>query len=161
MTTSDVDALILRLGSLERSCLRWRAFGACLAVVLAILGIAGAVAPPAKLLTLQTLRIVDERGKERIVLDGTGGQADLSLYGDDEADRIGLAVGIGGAAMFTFNDPVTKEDRLLMGLTKSGDPLLIMKDSEGVTRLGAGVYPKGGPGIRLLDASKKVIARMP
>jgi hypothetical protein len=161
MTTSDVDALILRLGSLERSCLRWRAFGACLAVVLAILGIAGAVAPPPKLLTLQTLRIVDEKGKERIVLDATGGDATLSVCDAGQAPRILLGVAPDKASFLMFGEGASETNRIMFGMGNTGAPLLLMKDTEGKIRLDAGVYPKAGAMLRIRDASKKMLVKLP
>jgi hypothetical protein len=157
----DFDSLIVRLASLERSCTRWRAFGACLAVVLVLLGTAGAMAPAEKVLTVQTLRVVDEKGKERVVLEGTGGAPGLAVYDAEETSRVILGVARDGAAFLMFAEGETETNRIMLGLNADGVPLLLMKDEKGVARLGAGVYAKVGPGLRMLDASKKVIARMP
>jgi hypothetical protein len=161
MTTSDLDALILRLGSLERSCLRWRAFGACLAAALAVLGLAGAVAPGGRDLTVETLRVVDARGKIRILLSAGEGVAEVAVNDRDEANRILIGVAKDGGAFAMFAEPGTEKNRIMFGVGASGAPLLLMKDPEGVNRLSMGVYAKVGPMVRILDASKKVLVKLP
>lgn len=128
-----------RLKEIERE-LRWwrRSAIAGLAVVAVML--AGAMAEPReKELRVETLRIVDDEGKDRLVLTARKGIPDM-----------------------TFLDP-KGHTRMTLDIAEDERPVLVVSDSgESANRVSLGI-DKGSPTVQLYDAEtkKKVVLSVP
>jgi hypothetical protein len=151
-----------RLDRMERQLRRWRR-GAAAALGLAALAVAGAMAePPLKELAVKTLRIVDDAGKDRIVLSSNPEDADIILYDPSGKSRLTLDVAKDRRPVLLFADESGKEsNRLVLGLEDEGHPALQLFDGTGRKRVAIGIPKEGGPVIRVLDENGKLRMRFP
>lgn len=151
-----------RLDRMERQLRRWRR-GAVAGLGLAAVAVAGAMAqPPAKELVVKTLRVVDDAGKDRIVLSSNPDEADLTLFDPSGKSRLTLDVAKDRRPVLLFADESNKEsNRLVLGLEDEGHPALLLYDGTGHKRVAFGIPKEGGPVIRILDESGKLRMRFP
>lgn len=151
-----------RIDRMERQLKRWRR-GALAALGLALVVIAGAMAaPPVKELSVRTLRVVDDTGKDRIVLTANPEEADLTFFDPSGKSRLTLDVAKDRRPVLYFSDETNKEsNRLTLGLEDEGHPALMLYDGNGKKRVSFGIPKEGGPVIRVLDENEKLRMRFP
>jgi hypothetical protein len=152
-----------RLARLERQVHYWRR-GALIALGLASVVVAGAMLdPPLKELRVKTLRIVDDAGKDRMVLTADPDKADMTFFDPSGKSRLTLDIAKDRRPVLIFaHDSDDKDsDRLTLGLEEEGHPGLILYDSAGRKRVAFGIPKEGGPVIRVLDDKGKLQTRFP
>ena len=116
-----------RLDRLERGLRRWRSVGI---VALSLATVVAAVAmadPPAKELRVETLRIVEQNGRERIILTAVPGVPDMTFLDPSGHTRLTLDIA-------DDNKPVLYPAR--GGLTRSRESrivLLSLGESKGLS----------------------------
>jgi hypothetical protein len=148
-----------RLGRVERELRLWR-LGGILTLSLAAVVVAGATAEPsAKELRVQTLRIVDREGKDRIVLTAEPKIPDMTFLDPAGKSRLTLDIADDHKPVLAFSES-GKESRLTLGL-EEGTPMLNLFDQAGKKRVAFGIPKAGGSLIRLLDANEKLQLRFP
>ncbi len=151
-----------RLDRLERQVSRWRR-GALAMVGVAALAVAGAMAePPAKELTVKKLRVVDDTGRDRIVLSADPVEADLTFYDPSGKSRLTIDVAKDRRPVLQFSDDANKESsRMTLGLEDEGHPALTLYDGAGRRRVTFGIGKLGGPVLRVLDENGRLQTRFP
>lgn len=151
-----------RLDRLERQLRRWRRGALALAGVTA-LAVAGAMAqPPAKELTVKKLRVVDDAGKDRIVLSADPVEADLTFFDPSGKSRLTIDVAKDRRPVLQFSDDANKESsRMTLGLEDEGHPALTLYDGSGRRRVTFGIGKQGGPVLRVLDENGRLQTRFP
>ena len=162
MSESVTREMLDRLDRMERQLRRWRR-GTIAALGLAAVAVAGAMsAPPVQEMKVKTLRIVDDSGRDRIVLTADPSQTDMTFYDPSGKSRLTLDVAKDRRPVLVFADEAGKESsRLVMGLEEEGRPALMLYDGKGRKRLAMGLSNEGGPVIRILDENEKLKMRFP
>jgi hypothetical protein len=123
--------------------------------------VAGAQADPTtKELCVQTLRIVDREGKERIVLTAEPKDPDLSFLDPAGKSRLTLDIADDHKPVLQFSEAGEEKGRLTMGI-EDGAPMLQIYDRTGTKRLMFGVPKAGGPALRILDENGRMQMRFP
>jgi hypothetical protein len=151
-----------RVELVERQLRRWRR-GAAVAIGLVVVVVAGAMAaPPLKDFSVRTLRIVDDAGRDRIVLTADPQQADLTFFDPSGKSRLTLDVAKDRRPLLIFSDESGKvSNRMTLGVEDEGVPGLVLYDSAGRKRVALGIPKEGGPVIRVLDEHEKLKMRFP
>ena len=117
---------------------------------------------PAKELSVKKLRVVDDAGKDRIVLSADPVEADLTFFDPSGKSRLTIDVAKDRRPVLQFSDESNKEsNRLTLGLEDEGHPALILYDGEGRNRVSFGIPKQGGPVIRVLDEKGRLQMRFP
>ena len=148
-----------RLGRMERELRRWR-LGATLVLPLTAVVIAGAMsAPPTQELRATTLRIVDQQGRDRIVLTAEPKIPDMIFLDPEGKSRLTLDIAEDHKPVLSFSES-GKESRLTVGL-EDGTPMLNLYDQAGKKRVAFGIHKAGGAVIRILDAKEQLLKRFP
>lgn len=163
MATENCDEeLRARLERLEAELRRWRRGGLALAG-LGVLTLVGAMAaPPVQELKAKVLRIVDDSGKDRIVLSSNPDEADITLLDPAGKGRLTLDIAKDRRPTLQFSDESHEEtNRIVLGLEDSGHPALLLYDGDGRKRLTIGLPKDGGPVIRVLDERERLRMRFP
>ncbi len=162
MSDRSNSEVLERLERMERQLRGWRR-GAVAALGVAVVAIAGAMAaPPARELVAKSLRIVDDAGRDRIVLSADPLHADMIFLDPSGKSRLTLDVVKDRHPVLIFADESGKEsNRLVLGLEDQGHPALLLYDSQGRKRLALGIPKDGGPVMRVLDENEKLKMRFP
>ena len=144
-----------RFNRMERELRRWRR-GALLVLALAGVGIAGAMANPAEKgeLRIRTLRIVDDAGKDRIVLTAEPKVPDMTFLDPSGQSRLTLDIAEDHKPVLLFSDAGSKSSCLSLAID-NGSPLLELVDPATRKRVSFSV-PKGGPMIRVFGEDGKL-----
>jgi hypothetical protein len=154
------DEIRERLDRMERALRRWR-WGAGIVLTLGTVAVAAAMADPAaRELRVQTLRIVDQEGKDRIVLSADKKSADLTLLDPDGKGRLTLDIASDHKPMLQFSEAGEEKGNLTIGIEEGG-PMLQIFDRDGKKRLVLGVPKAGGPVLRILDENERIKTRFP
>jgi hypothetical protein len=149
-----------RLYRMERELRRWRLAGG-LTVALAVVTAACAMAPPpAKELSVRTLRVVDPGGKDRIVLTAEPGVPDMIFFDPAGKSRLTLDIADDEKPVLVLSESSKAKSRMTLGL-EGGAPMLQFYDGAGKKRVSFGVPKEGGPVIRILDANERLQTRLP
>ena len=149
-----------RLSRMERELRYWRV-GGILALSLVAVVVAGAMAgPPAKELSVETLRIVERGGKERIVLTAVQGIPDMTFLDPAGQSRLTLDIADDHKPELRVSESGKGKGRLTLGI-EDGSPILQLYDRDGKKRVTLGVPKDTGALIRILDADGKVQGRFP
>jgi hypothetical protein len=149
-----------RLNRLERELRSWR-LGGMLALSLAIVIVAAAMAqPPAKELRVETLKIVQNDGKERIVLTAVPGVPDMTFLDPAGESRLTLDIANDHKPVLMVADTAKGKGNLVLGI-EDGSPSLQLYDRDGKKRVTLGVPKDTGALIRIYDAQGKVQGRFP
>jgi hypothetical protein len=150
-----------RLDRMERELRRWR-LGALGAVSLTVLVVAaGALAEPAKRLSVQTLKLVDREGKERIVLTAEEGIPDMTFLDPSGKSRLTLDITQDRIPVLLFSESGEEKNGLTLGFGEEEGPMLQFYDSKGKKRIAIAAPPKGKPYLRFLDDQGRLLARFP
>lgn len=150
-----------RLGRMERELRRWR-LGTLAALSLAgVLALGGMAAPAAKELRVQTLRIVDKDGKDRMVMTAEPGIPDMTFLDPSGKSRLTLDIADDRRPVLLFSESGKESGRLTLGLEEEGVPMLQLYDDSGKKRITFGVPKNGGPVLRVLDKDEKLQIRFP
>jgi hypothetical protein len=149
-----------RLERLERELRRWR-LGGLMLVALAIVAVAGAMAqPPARETRVETLRIVQQDGRERIVLTAVPGVPDMTFLDPAGNTRLTLDIADDSKPVLAISESGAARGRLTLGI-ENGSPILQLYDREGTRRVTIGVPRDVGALIRIYDEEGKLQARFP
>jgi hypothetical protein len=153
--------ILQRLDRMERELRRWR-LGALAALALAVVGVAaGALAEPAKELSVRTLKLVDRGGKERIILSAQEGIPDMTFLDPDGKGRLTLDITEDRIPVLLFSESGEAKNGLSLGFGEDEGPMLKLYDHNGKTRVIIAAPPKGKPYLRFLDEQGKLLARFP
>ncbi len=148
-----------RLSRMERELRRWRLGGTLLLTLTAVV-VAGAMAAPAvQEMRVTTLRIVDQQGKDRIVLTAEPKIPDMIFFDPAGKSRLTLDIAEDHKPVLSFSES-GKESRLTIGL-EEGTPMLNLYDQAGKKRVAFGIPKVGGGIIRILDANEQLQKRFP
>jgi hypothetical protein len=149
-----------RLDRMERALRRWR-LGGIVTLAAATVAFAGAMAdPPAKELRVETLRIVEQGGRERIILTAVPGVPDMTFLDPSGHSRLTLDIADDNKPVLTISESGHAKGRLTLGI-ENGSPVLQLYDREGVRRVTIGIPRDIGALIRTFDANGKVQGRFP
>jgi hypothetical protein len=149
-----------RLSRMERELRRWR-LGGIAALALATVVVAVAMAdPPAKELRVETLRIVEQSGKERIVLTAVPGVPDMTFLDASGRTRLTLDIADDSKPVLVISESGHEKGRLTLGI-ENGSPTLQLYDRDGVKRVTIGIPKDIGALIRTYDSAGKVQGRFP
>jgi hypothetical protein len=149
-----------RLDRMERELRAWR-LGGLLALALAVVVVAGAMAqPPAKELRVETLRIVERNGKDRIVLTAVPGVPDMTFLDPGGHTRLTLDIADDNKPVLVVSESGRAKGRLELGI-ENGSPMLQLYDREGVKRVTIGIPRDVGALIRTFDADGRLQGRFP
>ncbi len=150
-----------RLDRIERELRRWR-LGALAALSLAVIvGTAGALAEHAKDLRVQTLRLVDQQGKERIILTAEEGIPDMTFLDPAGKGRLTLDITEDRTPVLLFSESGEEKNGLTLGFGEEEGPMLQFFDNKGKKRITIAAPPKGKPYLRFMDDQGKLIFRFP
>jgi hypothetical protein len=123
---------------MERELRRWRLGGI---VTLALATVVAAVAmadPPAKEMRVETLRIVEHDGKERIVLTAVPGVPDMTFLDPAGRTRLALDIADDNKPVLVISESGHAKGRLALGI-ENGSPMLQLYDRDGVKRVTIGI----------------------
>jgi hypothetical protein len=149
-----------RLNRMERELRYWR-LGGILTLSLATVVVAGAMAqPPAKELRVETLRIVERDGKDRIVLTAVPGVPDMTFLDPGGLTRLTLDIADDNKPELLVAESGKAKGRLTLGI-ENGSPILQLYDRNGTKRVALGIPKDVGALIRVFDAEGRVQARLP
>lgn len=153
----EINGRLLRM---ERELRRGRV-GAVVALGIATVAVLTAMAGPEnKELRVQTLRIVDDAGKDRIVLTAEPNVPDMTFLDPSGQTRLTLDIAEDQKPVLLFNDAGHESNRLSMGI-EDGTPTLQLYDASTKKRLSF-VVPKGGiPMIRIFGEDGKLRKKYP
>src|SRR4051794_32889569 len=114
MSESMATEMHERLDRMEGQLRRWRR-GTVAALGLAVVVVACAMgAPPVQELSVKTLRIVDDTGRDRIVLTADPLQADMTFFDPSGKSRLPLDVAKDRRPVLIFADEQGKESNRLV-----------------------------------------------
>jgi hypothetical protein len=119
-----------RLNRVERELRFWRLAGA-VGLSVAVVVIAGAMAQPlAKELRVETLRIVQGDGRERIVLTAVPGVPDMTFLDPGGQTRLTLDIADDQKPVLVVSESGKSKGRLTLGI-ENGTPMLQLYDRDG------------------------------
>jgi hypothetical protein len=150
-----------RFNHLERELRRWKCGALVLFSVAALLVVGGMAAPAANELSVRTLRIVDQAGKDRIVLTAEAGIPDMTFLDPSGKSRLTLDIADDQRPVLFFSEPGKESGRLTIGLEQEGVPMLQLYDGAGKKRITFGIPKEGGPVLRVLDKDERLKVRFP
>lgn len=149
-----------RLNRLECELRYWRT-GCMVALAAATVLVAAAMAqPPAKELRVETLKIVQNDGKERIILTALPGVPDMTFLDPAGDSRLTLDIANDHKPVLKVADTTKGKGNLVLGI-EDGSPSLQLFDRDGKRRVTMGVPKDTGALIRIFDADGKVQGRFP
>jgi hypothetical protein len=149
-----------RLNRVERELRYWRV-GGMLALAVATVVIAGAMAePPAKEQRVETLRVVQRDGKERIVLTAVPGVPDMTFLDPAGHTRLTLDIADDNRPLVVISESGQAKGRLEIGI-ENGSPRLQLFDRDGTKRVVLGVPKDVGALIRTFDEHGRIQGRFP
>jgi hypothetical protein len=149
-----------RLERLERGLRRWRSVSM---VALSLATVVAAVAmadPPAKELRVETLRIVEQNGRERIILTAVPGIPDMTFLDPSGHTRLTLDIADDNKPVLVVSESGQAKGRLTLGI-ENGTPMLQLYDQHGVRRVTLGVPKDIGALIRIYDEEGRLQGRVP
>jgi hypothetical protein len=144
------DALTARLAALERSHRRLRALVAILALALAAAALLGA--GDDGVLSGRTLKLLDEKGRLRVLLTTNTG---LSFLDDAGRPRAMVGLDAAGTPGLVLNGDAS---RAILNVNHDGPALTLMGDRGGLRAILALV--RGEPGLVFFDAQEQERARL-
>jgi hypothetical protein len=159
---SELAEVRARLERMERALQRWKQGTALLVLGLAACAVLGGAATegPPKEFQVQTLRIVDRGGKDRIVLTADPSSPDLTFLDPSGKSRLTLDLAADQRPVVQFSDTGEEKGRLTLGM-EDGAPLLQLYDHAGRKRVVFGVPKEHGPVLRILDDNERTQMRFP
>jgi hypothetical protein len=116
--------------------------------------------PPAKELRVETLKIVERGGKERIVLTAVPGVPDMTFLDPAGQGRLTLDIADDHKPVLRVAETAKGKGHLILGI-EDGSPMLQLYDRDGRRRVTLGVPKDTGALIRIFDADGKVQGRFP
>jgi hypothetical protein len=149
-----------RLSRLERELRYWRLAGIVFLCVAAVVVTGAMDQPPAKELRVETLRIVEPDGKDRIVLTAMPGVPDMTFLDPGGHTRLTLDIADDNKPVLVVAESGKAKGRLTLGI-ENGSPMLQLYDRDGTKRVTLGVPKDVGSLIRMFDAEGRVVGRIP
>lgn len=149
-----------RLERLEREVRRWRTGGILLLAAGMVVGACAMADPPARELRVETLRIAQPNGRDRIVLTATPGIPDMTFLDPEGHTRLTLDIADDSRPVLAISEFGQAKGKLTLGI-ENGSPVLQLYDREGTRRVTIGVPRDIGALIRTYDAQGKLQGRFP
>jgi len=158
--TEFEDQTRRRLDRMERELRYWR-WGGVLTLSLAVVAVASAMAQaPAKELSVETLRIVERNGKDRLVLTAMPGIPDMTFLDPMGQSRLTLDIAGDERPVLAISESGHEKGRLTIGI-ENGSPMLRLYDKAGKMRVVLGIPQEIGSLIRILDTDGSILGRLP
>jgi hypothetical protein len=149
-----------RLKRIERELRYWRVGGILTLAAVVVAGLTAMADPPAKELRVETLRIVQRDGKDRIVLTAIPEIPDMTFYDPTGHARLTLDVANDKQPELAIAESGKEKGRLAIGI-ENGTPVLRLYDRAGKLRVSMGVPQDVGALIRIFDEEGRVLGRLP
>ncbi len=149
-----------RLKRIERELGYWRVGGLLTLAAAVVAGLTAMADPPAKELRVETLRIVQRDGKDRIVLTAIPQIPDMTFYDPSGHARLTLDIANDKQPELAIAEAGKEKGRLAIGID-NGTPVLRLYDRAGKLRVSMGVPNDVGALIRILDEEGRVLGRLP
>jgi len=149
-----------RLNRIERELRYWRIGGLFTLAAAAVVGLAAMADPPAKELRVETLRIVQRDGKDRLVLTAIPEIPDMTFYDPTGHARLTLDIANDKEPELAIAESGKEKGRLAIGID-NGTPVLRLYDRTGKLRVSMGVPQDVGSLIRIFDEEGRVLGRLP
>ena len=109
---------------------------------------------------VETLKIVERNGKERIILTAVPGVPDMTFLDPAGQSRLTLDIADDHKPVLSVSDTAKGKGRLVLGI-EDGSPIVQLYDRDGKRRVTLGVPKDTGALIRTYDADGKVQGRFP
>jgi hypothetical protein len=116
--------------------------------------------PPAKELRVETLKIVERSGKERVVLTAVPGIPDMTFLDPAGQGRLTLDIAEDHKPVLRVSESNKGKGSLVLGI-EDGSPNVQLYDRDGKKRVTLGIPKDTGALIRLFDADGKIQGRFP
>jgi hypothetical protein len=149
-----------RLNRLERELRYWRVGGVLVLSLAAVVVTCAMAQPPAKELRVETLRIVEPSGKDRLVLTAVPRVPDMSFLDPGGETRLTLDIADDNKPELVVAESGKAKGRLTLGI-ENGSPMLQLYDRDGTKRVAIGVPKDVGSLIRIFDTEGRVLGRIP
>jgi hypothetical protein len=143
---------------MERELRYWRMGGIILLSFATVVIAAATDGPPAKELRVETLKIVERGGKERIILTAVPGVPDMTFLDPTGQGRLTLDIADDHKPVLRVTETAKGKGHLVLGI-EDGSPMLQLFAREGKRRVTLGVPKDTGALIRIFDAEGKVQGR--
>ena len=109
---------------------------------------------------VETLRIVEPDGKDRIVLTAVPRVPDMTFVDPGGHTRLTLDIADDNKPELVVAESGKAKGRLTLGI-ENGSPMLQLYDRDGTKRVAIGVPKDIGSLIRIFDAEGRVLGRIP
>jgi hypothetical protein len=149
-----------RLNRIERELRYWRIGGLLTLAAAIVAGLTAMADPPAKELRVETLRIVQRDGKDRIVLTAIPEIPDMTFFDPMGKARLTLDIANDKQPELAIAESGKDKGRLAIGID-NGTPVLRLYDRAGKMRVSMGVPHDVGALIRIFDEEGRVQGRLP
>jgi hypothetical protein len=149
-----------RLNRMDRELRYWRLGGIVTLAVAAVVAAGAWADPPAKELRVETLRIVEPNGKDRIVLTAVPGVPDMTFLDPGGHTRLTLDIADDNRPVLVISESGKTKGRLELGI-ENGSPTLQLYDRDGVKRVTIGIPKDIGALIRTYDEKGRIQGRFP
>jgi hypothetical protein len=149
-----------RLNRIERELRYWRIGGILTLACVFVAGLTAMADPPAKELRVETLRIVQRDGKDRIVLTAIPEIPDMTFFDPSGHARLTLDIANDKQPELAIAESGEHKGRLAIGID-NGTPVLRLYDRAGKMRVSMGVPQDVGALIRIFDEEGRVLGRLP
>jgi hypothetical protein len=154
------DQTQTRLNRIERELRWWRMGGTVILAATAVAGLAAMGDPPAKELRVETLRIVQPDGKDRLVLTAIPEIPDMTFLDPMGKARLTLDIAKDKDPELAIAESGKEKGHLAIGID-NGTPVLRLYDRSGRLRVSMGVPHDVGSLIRIFNEDGSVVARLP
>ena len=138
----------------------WRLGGIVTLAVATVVAAAAMDDPPAKELRVETLKIVERDGKERIILTAVPGVPDMTFLDPAGQSRLTLDIADDHKPVLVISESGKAKGRLVLGI-ENGSPMLQLYDRDGKKRVTIGVPKDTGALIRIFDEKGRIQGRFP
>ena len=149
-----------RLNRMERELKYWRIAGVVCLALATVVAAAAMDDPPAKEMRVETLKIVERGGKERIVLTAVPGVPDMTFLDPAGQGRLTLDIADDHKPVLRVSESDKGKGSLVLGI-EDGSPNLQLYDRDGKKRVTLGVPKDTGALIRMFDADGQITGRFP
>jgi hypothetical protein len=149
-----------RLNRMERELRCWRLAGIICLTLGTVVVTAAMDDPPAKELRVETLKIVERGGKERMVLTAAPGIPDMTFLDPAGQGRLTLDIADDHKPVVRVSDSQQGKGSLVLGI-EDGSPNVQLYDRDGKKRVVLGIPRDTGALIRMFDAEGKIQGRFP
>lgn len=127
---NDLGTLAARLAALERSNRRWKRLAAAAALGALTAAVVGMSAPPSRTVDAEVIRILDSKGKARMILSAADDGPTLALLDGKGRLRASLGVSSDGPSLDLLDE--SESPRAQLTVDAKQEPHLDFTDAKGV-----------------------------